>query len=266
VNKETGIEHMWQADSEIWAKHAPILFPIVGELNEGKTLFNGETYAMSRHGFFRTSLTQLIEHTATSATFELKASKSTKSLYPFEFSLCVGYELVETTLVNSFEVRNLGKEPMPFTLGGHPAFAIAHFECENIADYYLEFDKEEYASKHLLNSDGLFSGFTRSVLKGQKKLPITADLFNEDALVFKNLLSSSVQLKSNQHSHGLRFTYKDWPYLGIWAKPGAKYVCLEPWMGCADNEGFTGEFHEKECAITLSPSESKSLSFSVEVF
>lgn len=266
VNKATGIEHIWQADPAVWGKHAPILFPIVGELNAGKTLFNGETYGMSRHGFFRTSQTELVESTETTALFELKASPGTKALYPFDFSLRVGYELAGTTLINSFEVSNLGKKPMPFTLGGHPAFAIAYYEDESIDHYYLEFEMEEQAQKHLLNDEGLFNGSTQPVLEEQKTLAISNDLFNEDALVFKDLKSSSVQLKSTQHRHGLTFSFEDWPYLGIWAKPGAKYVCLEPWMGCADTVGFSGEFGEKECAVTLLPSESKRLSFSMELF
>lgn len=266
MDKDAGIEHIWQADPQIWGRHAPILFPIVGRLNNGAAVFNGKEHSMARHGFFRDSLTSLVDASNTHLLYELRASEETKQVYPYDFSLQVGYHLHGKQLLNSFQVINTGTQTLPFNLGGHPAFAIRHFDNETIEDYYLQFEHEEYASRHLLSATGLYTGATELVFDQSALLPISESLFKKDALVFKDLQSKSVQLKSHKHRHGLTFRFEQWPYLGIWAKPGAPFVCIEPWMGCADTVGFTGAFEQKEQVVLLEPGERKELSFAVEVF
>lgn len=265
-HKSTEIEHLWQADAGVWGKHAPILFPTIGELHEGKARFGTEVYQMSRHGFFRDSTSVLIQQNNDELVYELRANADSLRQYPFDFAIRVGYRLEGKCLTNWFEVENTGSQEMPFALGGHPAFAICHLETEGIDDYYLEMEYEERASRHLLNDQGLFNGETEAVFENSKQLPLSETLFDKDALVFKDLKSRSVQLRSKQHLHGLRFNFEQWPYLGIWAKPGAHFVCIEPWAGCADSQGFDQDFSEKEQVIILKANGQKRLSFWVEVF
>ena len=43
-DKETGIEYMWNANPAFWAKHSPVLFPIVGTLKDNTYYFQGKNY------------------------------------------------------------------------------------------------------------------------------------------------------------------------------------------------------------------------------
>ena len=67
----TGEEYMWQADPEIWGRHAPILFPIVGRLKNDEYTYKGKTYHLGQHGFARNSDFEVENHTQESITFLL---------------------------------------------------------------------------------------------------------------------------------------------------------------------------------------------------
>ena len=154
---------------------------------------------------------------------------------------------------------------MPFSVGGHPAFAVPFFANEKLEDYFLEIEKEETVSRHLIDDNGLFNGVTERVLNKEKRIPLTKELFNRDALIFKDHVSRKISICSKNHNKKLTVEFADFPYLGIWAKPGAPYVCIEPWIGCAENAGKEIDFTEKEHCITLQPGEKFSCEFSVTI-
>ncbi|MEM9721461.1 MAG: aldose 1-epimerase family protein [Bacteroidota bacterium] len=258
-----GVEYLWKADPNIWGRHAPLLFPIVGRLKENQYQYKGDTYGMNQHGFVRDQDFQVIQQTPQSIWFELNANDFTLAQYPFHFRLRVGYELEEATLRVVYEVANLGNGLMPFSIGAHPGFSCPMVAGEVLEDYVIEFDQEEQADTHLLNDKGLFDGRTRPCLAGNRRIPITSTLFLDDALVFHHLNSSSAKLLSLRSGRYVEVSIKGFPFLGIWAKPGAPYVCIEPWHGLADLAETSGDIFEKKGIYTLNANRTFSCDYTI---
>ncbi|MDB5115507.1 MAG: aldose 1-epimerase family protein [Mucilaginibacter sp.] len=250
-NKATKVEHLWQGDTAIWPWHAPNLFPIVGGLINDTLMVNGIAYKMARHGFNRNSELLLIESDAQSAKFSLPHSEKTLAVYPYKFDFQIHYDLIDDALRVTYKVINHDKKPVYFSVGGHPAFNVPFNKGEKYEDYYLEFEVAEKLETHQLSADGFFNGKTLPVPKQGNKLFLTRDLFNNDALIFKNLRSRVVTIKSTQHDQTLTVEFPHFNYLGVWAKPGADFVCIEPWLGCADTEGKQVDISQKEAIQKL---------------
>jgi galactose mutarotase-like enzyme len=245
-NKETGVEQLWQADPNIWAYHAPNLFPIVGGVLNNELHVEGQVYTLNRHGFARQSDFILLDSDDAHASFSLPYCDKTLAVYPYKFDLQVLYTLIDNALRITYKVINRDKKPVYFSVGGHPAFNVPFNAGENYEDYYLEFEAQESLYSHALNQDGLFSGETHPVRTSGKQLQLTRDLFKDDALVFKNLQSRMVTIKSTKHEQSLSVEFPHFNYLGLWAKPGANFVCIEPWLGCADSADGPKDITVKE--------------------
>ncbi|NEU07199.1 aldose 1-epimerase family protein [Flavihumibacter sp. R14] len=250
-NKETDVEHLWQADESIWGWHAPNLFPVVGGCIHNQILVDGVEYPMERHGFARHSVFNLIESSETFAKFSLNEDERFIKIYPFKFSFQVLYELIERDLKVTYKVINYDDREIYFAVGGHPAFNVPFKSGENAEDYFLEFEIDEPLRTHNLSAAGFFTGETAEIARVNNCLPLTPGLFAKDALVFKDLVSRKLSLKSKNHPHGVSISYPHFPYLGIWAKNGAPFVCLEPWIGCADREGDAVDLSKKEGVHSL---------------
>ena len=252
VNKENDKEYIWQADPEIWGSHAPNLFPIIGVLKDGKYTFEEETFEIPKHGFIRhNDSIRLKERSENQLVFELIYSGETLKMYPFRFDFRIAFTLNRKSLEVSHHIINLDKKPIYFSVGGHPAFNILHFEKEKIENYFLQFDQKMDLETFILNDDGLVSSRTESILNNKNKIQLTEDIFNKDALIFKNIKSKKVDLISDKNGKILSVQYQDFKNLGIWAKPGAPYVCIEPWLGIADVEGTDQNLKNKEGIIKL---------------
>ncbi|QJW91777.1 aldose 1-epimerase family protein [Spirosoma taeanense] len=264
-HKPSGIEHLWQADPAVWPWHAPNLFPVVGGCLNNQLLINGKTYPMERHGFARHSTFDLTESTASHAVFSLIATEATRPAYPYDFTFQIIYELNESTLTVRYRVVNEDKQTIFFSVGAHPAFAVPFRETDAYEDYVIEFEKEEPLETHMLSAAGYFTGETRPVATQGDRLPLTKHLFDQDALVFKNLESRRVAIRSDKHDHAVTVEYPAFPYLGIWAKPGAPFVCIEPWLGCADSEGQPRPIQEKEAIQQLEPGTVFEASFDIRI-
>ena len=89
--------------------------------------------------------------------------------------------------------------------------------------------------------------------------------FNADALVFKKLESNWVKLLSKSTGKNLKINFEGWPYLGIWSKPRANFICIEPWQGIADASDFNDDVSQKEGIIMLAVNERIEKSFDIEV-
>lgn len=242
----SAIEHLWQADPAVWGWHAPNLFPIVGGLLNDQLRAGDQTYPMKRHGFARQSLFTETESSDTHAVFSLRANDQTRAVYPYEFEFQLIYELTDASLNITYRVVNEGNTAMYFSVGAHPAFNVPVGPGDVYEDYVLEFEQDEPLVTHQLSEAGLFSGETRSVPTTNRQLALTRHLFDQDALVFKNLESRRVTLKhKNRDDRSVTVTFRDFPHLGIWAKPGAPFVCIEPWLGYADAEGEPTSIEQK---------------------
>ena len=245
-NKAGQRELLWQADPQIWGYHAPNLFPIVGGLINDELLVDGRAYPMSRHGFARTSEFILLESDENHALFSLPNCEKTLQKYPYKFDFQVLYTLIDNALRVTYKLINLDKKTIYFSVGAHPAFNVPFNKGENYEDYYLEFETEEKLTTHLLSPQGFYTGETLPIPTKDKKLYLTRDLFKNDALVFKNLRSREVCIRSDKHNQSISVEFPHFHYLGLWSKPGADFLCVEPWLGCADTEGKHVDISEKE--------------------
>lgn len=255
-----GISYLWSGNKKFWGRHAPVLFPIVGQLKNDTYLFNGKHYRLPRHGFARDRVFEIVSTQKDQISFQLSADASTREMYPFEFQLTISYQLIDNSLKITYEVSNLGKEPIPFSIGGHPAFTCPMVPGTQFKDYYLLFEKEEAAGSHRL-SDGLLNGKLSPILQHTRELALSHQLFEHDALIFKNLNSNWVELRSHKHEHSLRMEFEDFPFLGIWTKAKAPFVCLEPWLGLADSVDASGYLLDKEGIQVVMPQHSFSCSY-----
>ncbi|MDB5679898.1 MAG: aldose epimerase [Sphingomonas bacterium] len=245
-----GRELMTDADPAFWTGHAPILFPIVGRLNGDVLRLDGREYAMKQHGFARRQMFEVVAQDAASATFRLIANDETRASYPFDFVLDIGFAITGATLEIAVTIANRGVAPMPASFGFHPAFACPLPYGEPRADHRIAFaDDEPGPIKRL--ADGLIAGDRPSPLDG-RTLHLTDALFSDDALIWDSLRSRSVSY-SAPSGPSLRIAFPDTPYLGVWTKPGARFVCIEPWHGHADPVGFTGDFRDKPGIFTVAP-------------
>ncbi len=258
-SKKADIEYLWQGDSSVWAGQSPILFPIVGRLMDDKYSLGGQEFTLQKHGFARTMDWRFADKDGNSLKFILTDTEKTKESYPFSFDLSVTFTLSGKTLSVSHDILNTNSNTMYFSIGAHPGFNcqmgdILEFECKEIAAV----EKIDLESALLLPEKF-------PILENEREIIITEDIFNEDALIFSNLKSSSMTLKSNAHNHRVTVTFGGAPYLGIWAKPGASYVCIEPWFGVNDSQNKVNDFSEKYQIVHLPAGESFNFTWSATV-
>jgi galactose mutarotase-like enzyme len=261
-----GKEYLWQGDTRFWGGQAPILFPFVGKLKNNTYFYKGQSYSLSQHGFFRRSNSvALTEKTKDKLTFSLESNEETKKNYPFDFEFTTSYELKKNSLIIAHTVVNKGKEILYFSLGEHPAF---HCSLQNPEESYdqchLRFEKEETAEIHLLHQ-GLIGTKTANLLKNSNRLDLHSTIFENDALVLKKVKSKKVTLIHEEEGKLVTLTYPDFPFLGIWSKPNAPFVCIEPWLGIADSIHATQKLEEKEGILSLDPGKTFNCSYNIEV-
>jgi len=265
-NTSTELEYLWKGDAAFWGKKSPILFPIVGTLKNNTYYYQQKAYQLNRHGFARDMLFAAEKLDETSIRFILKSNAETLSVYPFSFLLIVHYTLKNNALSVTYTVKNTGENVMYFSLGAHPAFAVPLTEDTNYEQYTLIFNQFEKAGIWPLTADGLIQTQPVPFFNNNNKIDLKKSLFYGDALVFKHLQSSIIQLRNNQNEHGLTFTYHHFPYLGIWAAKDADFVCIEPWCGIADSETTTQQLSEKEGIEQLAAGDVFERSWQVSVY
>jgi galactose mutarotase-like enzyme len=264
-NKKNQQEYLWQGDINHWPRQAPVLFPVVGKLKENKYIAEGKAWSLSQHGFARDKDFQIIDKKNDSLTFSLQSSEETLRIYPYKFELIIKYLLVKNKLTTQYNIVNKDDKTIWFSIGAHPGFNCPLNGTENFSDYYIEFEKNETLERHLL-TDGLFDGRKEVVLNNERILNLSEDIFLKDALVFKNLASSSLKLKSRKSDYEFTFEFKGFPFLGIWSKKeGAPFICIEPWFGIADKNNFEGELKDKAGILSLEKGKIFDCGFWIEI-
>lgn len=237
-SKIDDIEYIWQGDDSIWSSHAPILFPIVGQLLNGRYKYNGIEYYLPKHGFLRKKKFRVLSIEDNFASFMFDSNEETKSVYPFDFELHVNYKIKDNKLKVIYEVINKNEGVMYFSIGAHPGF-----NC-NIGDN-LVFEKKETLSTMRLDENLIITNEKVPILNQERVLNISSDIFNSDALIFTDYKSSIVTLKKIKDGHSVVIDYGNAPYLALWSKPGAPFVCIGPWYGINDNYEEKSEISEK---------------------
>jgi galactose mutarotase-like enzyme len=247
-------ELLWNGDPAVWAGRAPLLFPIIGVLVGGVYRLGSKSYPLSRHGFARDKMFTLENSSPSSAAFSLHADESTRSIYPFQFELEVLYELSGATLTLTSAIRNLGEADMPASFGYHPGFRWPLPFGRPRAAHFIEFETDEPAAVRRIDAAGLLTPTRHPTPIAKRRLELTDALFQQDVLIFDRLRSRSVSYGGE--GPRLRIGFADAPYLGVWTKPGADFICIEPWHGITDPEGFSGDLLQKPGIQVLKAGES----------
>ncbi len=241
---------LWSGDPAVWSGRAPILFPIVGVLVDGAYRCGSKTYRLPRHGFARDRMFSIEDVTPSTAVFKLNADEASFLVYPFCFELAVRFELAGSTLLMTTSILNKGDAPMPASFGYHPGFRWPLPFGQPRASHFIEFESEESAPIRRIDAAGLLMPERHPTPVLHRRLTLADALFRDDVLIFDELKSRFV-IYGSDHGPRIRVSFPDAPYLGIWTKPAAHFICIEPWHGVTDRQGFSGDFTEKEGVFLL---------------
>lgn len=244
----TGTEHLWGGDEVWWSGSAPVLFPIIGGLKDGRYRYEGREYELPQHGFARRSVFQVVQQSAAAARLELRADAGTRRVYPFEFTLSVQFTLTETGIAAGYEVRGGGGR-MYFSIGSHPAFCVP-FAGGYLENYYIHFGEEEHLERYFFQ-DGLVLEQTAPVFDNSRQIFLNRKIFERGVLIFKKPASRDFSIRNSRNFRQVRLVTDGVPYLGIWSKPGAPFVCLEPWHGLPDSPKSDQNLVTKEGILSL---------------
>jgi galactose mutarotase-like enzyme len=260
-----GREYMTDADPAFWTGHAPLLFPIIGMLNDGRYRLGDKTYTLAKHGFARTSRFACTEAGGASARFRLTDDAHTRAAYPFAFALELAFALDGWTLHVAATVANRGDEAMPFSFGFHPAFAWPLPGGAPKDAHRVTFaEPEPQPIRRIDPPSGLLLSDPQPTPVEGRTLTPTGALFEADALIWDRLHSRALTFGAEGGAN-LALAFPDTPMLGIWQKPGAHYLCIEPWQGIADPVGYSGDFRDKPGVVTLAPGQQRRFRLSVTV-
>lgn len=263
---KSGTEYLWKADPAFWGRTSPVLFPFVGGVNNKEYRTKGKTYTMSQHGFARDMEFALFLKKDSEIWFVLNSDAQTYEKYPYEFTLKLGYRLLPSGVEVLWQVENPGKEELPFSIGGHPAFNCPIEEGKKQTDYLLRLDAGEQIVSTRLSSNGLATDEQEVFRLKDGYLPITEQLFDKDALVIEHDQARKVSLCRADGRPYLTVTMNA-PLFGIWSPPkkNAPFICIEPWYGRCDREGFRGELKEREWGNCLAPGGTWKAAYQVEI-
>ena len=254
-SKENGKEYIWEGRPEIWYGQSPILFPVIGQLNSDTYYYGGTAYHLPKHGFARKMKFTLENCNLNKASFCLEPTADTLEMYPFEFLLRADFELEGRALINTLSVENRSGKTMYFSIGAHPAFA-----CE-VGDI-IEFEQPETICTERIDNTNMLIDKKFPCLDNEKEIVITKEIFEPDALILSGMKSKKLRIKGKNE---VEFTFGDCPVLGIWAKPGAPYVCIEPWYGINDSHEVKSDISEKREIRSLEPGKTFSFSWKAEI-
>jgi galactose mutarotase-like enzyme len=258
-----GREHMSSGDPAFWTGRAPLLFPIVGRLNNDMLQVDGKSYTLEKHGFARRSRFDIVGHDAGSVTLRLADSAATRAMFPFAFELEACFALTGPTLAMTVTIGNPGDVALPASFGYHPAFAWP-LQGGDRASHEITFERDEPEPLRRITPEGLIGPYPKRSPVIGNRFTLADDLFADDALVWTELNSRRLTYGSADGPH-LDISFPDTPHLGIWTKPGAGFVCIEPWAGHADPQGYSGDFGDKPGVIKIAPGKSRSFRMDVTV-
>lgn len=263
IRKCDNVEHIWQADPEVWGFHAPILFPHAGKVVGGKIIAKGKEFEAPQHGFARFMEHEFVEQSADTIVLELCSSAETLEKFPYEFRLVSAFTLENDTLHHTLTVENLDEETLPFGIGYHPGFAIPFDDKHTATDYELRFSEME--SPICINNlpHGLMHGNIYYLGSNIQSIPIDDRLFHNDSHCMVGLKSQTLGLYERDTGRGVVCDISEFPYTLLWSKPGMpKFICIEPWHSLPSPENGTSDWNEKPAAAILAPGEAWSCTLS----
>lgn len=257
IKDAQGVERLWHGDPAVWSGRAPVLFPMAGGLREDTYYLDGEKYTMPKHGTVRKAEWELESQTDDEATFIITAKHEG---FPFEYALRARYALKDNALQVEYIVDNKDTKEFCYGIGAHEAYATP----EGIEAYEIAFDQPETLANYELVGN-LIKTEPVIMAENAETLPLKYDYFAVDALVFRTLKSRGVTLQSKLHDRKLRVDFPECSVLMLWTKPGANYICIEPWVNAPDFVDADMNIRNKPGVITLGPGESKTTVHTITV-
>lgn len=264
-DKKKHREMLWEADPAIWPKHSPLLFPMVGQSFQKVYHHEGKEYEMQNHGFSWTSTFSFLDSKdAISAV--LKSTEESLSIYPFHFELEVTHRLMDRRIQISWKVTNTGKTPMYYNIGAHPAFRMQ--PGKKSSDMYVNFPGKEKLNYILIQAGGSGCALTDTVYEmplTDSSVKVTEHFWDKDAYIFDHQNIETIGLLDEDKKPYVKVYCKGFPNVGVWSKPNAPFICLEPWHGRCDNHGYEGELKDKTGIMTLAVGQTQEFSYMIEI-
>lgn len=255
----SGKEFIWNADPAYWMRSSPLLFPSIGNVRDNKTIINGTEYPMPKHGFCRDMEFTVVSSGKAHATFSLASNEDTLKYYPYHFELLLSYELNGNKIKVVYEVCNKSEEIMYYHIGAHPGFMCPLEVGETLEDYVLQLDQKEHISSIVYDLQKLCFQSSKAgiTLEDSSLLPLSAELFDQDAIYFRHTGSHGVSLLNPVTKKGNHMAYPDFSSIAFWTPAGgnAPFLCLEPWNGAAIFDDEDDVFSHKRDIQSLKPNE-----------
>lgn len=258
-----GTELIWQADPAWWDYSAPFLFPVIGRLRQGRIRHGASWLEIPPHGIARTSPFSLVAAEAASCTWQLDASPDHHGVYPFDFRLTVCYRLQGRGLTIDVRADNRGADVMPASIGFHPGF---NWPMRGGArgGHALVFSSDEPDATRRPNEQGLLGERAQRLPLRDLRLDLADDLFVGGAQVLDRVRSTAVRYV-DAGGPLLTVSWRNCPQLGIWTKPGAPFICIEPWHGFADLEAAQSDLLGKPGIAQVAPGAGLACSVTIDV-
>jgi len=264
VKNARGTEYIWKADPAVWGRHAPLLFPVIGRLQNGQYELNGKTYTIPTHGFARDTLFSVVEQTDTAVSFRLTDSPETLAVWPFPFVLTVTYILEDNRLIKSCRVENRSDKTMYYELGGHDGFTAPLEEGETMADYAIIFPGVDAIQPYGMNEAAMLTLKETTYPLEQGRIPLSPAHYGLDTIILDELPQHRALLVDAAGRPRVTLDFPDFPYLGIWtaAKPfDTNYICIEPWSTLPDGTFVGRGLADKAGIRTLAPGAGETLTY-----
>ncbi|MGO8023571.1 aldose 1-epimerase family protein [Rhizobium leguminosarum] len=262
LTSSDGRSWLWTGDAAFWTGRSPILFPIVGKAPDDKVTIDGTVYSMAQHGLARRSEFVLAASTETMCRFELAASDATRAVYPFEFQLAVVHAVEDRALTVTAEVTNRDQKSMPFGLGFHSAFAWPLPDASG-RDHVVTLDNEGEPGLVRLEGGLINPAALPSPFKAGR-LVLDHSMFEQDAMIFPDGAGEGLNYGA-EGGPAMHFHFENLPNLALWTKPGAPFLCVEPWHGTAAEAGGSSELSARPSSTILAPGAVARFAFTVEI-
>lgn len=244
-------EYIWQRNPDFWSGSAPICFPIVGNLKDNTYTYEGNSYQMPKHGIVRYTPFEIGAKSPDACELHIRTNEELFKSYPFQFLLSITFSVTESGLRVDYAVLNEDTKPIPISVGYHPAFNI-DIQNYKYSDYEIVFSEGEDLDLYWLQN-GLMELRESNYLQNRHTIQLSKSTFDDDALIFKNIRSKKIRLSRKGSDWKIDVLTGGAPHLGIWAKPAAPFVCIEPWYTHTDEPGLSGEIFDKPGMMALEP-------------
>lgn len=143
---------------------------------------------------------------------------------------------------------------MYFAIGGHPGFLCPLKEGEAQSEYSIWMNQEEALFSQINLETGLMRSYKNLLTLPKGRRMLEDGFFDQGAYILEDYQVQKISLVNPDHEPYLTVSFQS-PLVGIWSpeKKNAPFVCIEPWYGRCDREGFSGTLKNREWNNMLVP-------------